>query len=496
MPTLRMTDALVRQAPCLLDKDGKPTRTDYFDAHPRDRQRGLVLRVSPVKDENGMWQFTRTWSVLCRVAGSPTLRRFTLGDYPSYGLGEARDEAAEIIKKAKRGIDHQKEREKARIEAEIAGRDTIEALVEDFLDDMEKRPKKRGGGKRSTRYVEETNRNFSNHVLPRWASRNVREIRRRDVIELLGSVANDSGPIARNRVLSGLGAFFNWAVIDREILDANPAVRMEKEAEIPRDRMLTNDEIRDLWRVLLDRGYPFGGFYRMALLTGQRRDEIAGMRWGELNEKDATWTIPGTRTKGKRKQIVPLSAGAMEVLAQARKQIADIARITGRKEPVEFVFTTSLDAPISGFSRAKRNLDHALECARRRARDLPEKDDELRKALKLGSDKDLPRYFESWHNHDLRRTLSDNLEKHLKIPEWVIAKILNHTERGVTRRHYLPGDPLPEMRKALDAWNERLSGIINSASPAPVSVPADNVVPIDGGRRPRRTRKIHVAAGQ
>jgi hypothetical protein len=96
-----MTDAVVRQA-----RAAPGTRVDYFDAHPRDRQRGLVLRVSvSTADEGAALRIARSWAVLYRVKGSTKLRRATIGPYPMYGLGEARKLAEEIIKQARRGID-------------------------------------------------------------------------------------------------------------------------------------------------------------------------------------------------------------------------------------------------------------------------------------------------------------------------------------------------------------------------------------------------------
>src|ERR1017187_6379261 len=125
MPTLKMTDAAIQRAAA---PPGE--RVDYFDNHPRDRQRGLVLRVSGPSE--GHPNGSRTWAVLYRVKGSPKLRRFTLGDYPTYGLGDAREHAGEIVKAARRGNDPAKERQAAAVAAEFRGKDTIEAMVADF----------------------------------------------------------------------------------------------------------------------------------------------------------------------------------------------------------------------------------------------------------------------------------------------------------------------------------------------------------------------------
>ena len=445
MPKLKMTDAAVRQTTA-----APGDRTDYFDAHPRDRQRGLVLRVSGTREKDGTAMVSRTWVVLGRVRGSTKLRRFSIGSYPAYSLAEAREAAAEIIKQTRRdGIDPLLERKRAAIEAEIAGKDTVAEMVTRFMSDLAKRPKK-NGGMRAARYVEETQRNFSNHVLPRWGAKNIRDIARRDVSDLIDAVAFegtdlrdpgggkrhvDGGGIAANRVYAAVRAFFFWA-LDAGIIESTPAARAAKRGdEIKRDRTLSDDEIRLVWSQAKAMGYPFGQFFLMALATGQRREEVATMRWADVNEKAQVWVIPKEMTKARREHAVPLSRLAMALLAEAKQAATALAkvRLAGESEASPYVFSSRAGRPISGFSKAKRDIDKRIAA-------------ELKKARRAS--------LERWTVHDLRRSAATRLGA-LGVEQSIIGRILNHADGSVTgiyNRHSY----LAEKKIALERWAEHL----------------------------------------
>jgi integrase len=454
MAKLKMTDAVVKQTTA---QPGE--RVDYFDAHPRDRQRGLVLRVSGAREKDGCEKVTRTWAVFCRVKGSKTLRRFTIGPYPETSLGEARDKAAEIIKGARReGADPLRERKEAERAAELIGRDTISALVERFMADMAERPKRKGG-KRSRRYVEETQRNFNNHVLPRWSAKNVHEITRRDVNDLVSEIAKHGsdvkdadgkkrhvagGKIAANRVLAAVRSFFTWA-LKAGIVETTPAAMVDPPGEeIARERTLSDDEIRVIWPAIKALGYPFAAFFMLALATGQRRDEVAKMEWAEIDEKNRTWTIPKEKTKAKRAHVVPLSQLALDIIADAKaaakalaKARADAARLDRIPELPAFVLSTRANRAISGYSAAKADLDEKVAAALKKAR-----------AKKI----------EPWTIHDLRRTCATGIANLGVVPH-VVECVLNHVSgfRSGVAGVYNLSAYLPQMRDALDKWAEHLS---------------------------------------
>jgi integrase len=186
----------------------------------------------------------------------------------------------------------------------------------------------------------------------------------------------------------------------------------------------------------------FKDFYRALILTGQRRGEVAGMTYAELDDLDngdaARWIIPSARTKNKREHIVPLSPATVAILKR-RKAAADkrvAARAKRRKEEIglpEYVFAGHRFVPLSGFSKAKRELDARIT-ALRTACGLPPLPD--------------------WTVHDLRRTMVTMMNEALAVPPHVVEAIVNHVSgvkagvAGVYNRALY----LPERRAALNAW--------------------------------------------
>jgi integrase len=138
-------------------------------------------------------------------------------------------------------------------------------------------------------------------------------------------------------------AVYSWAV-KRGTLTANPLDALPVAPIVKRDRVLSDDELIALWRATTEGPGPFNGIIRMLLLTGQRREEVAGMTWDELSDDRSIWTIPGTRAKNGAAHIVPLSEPAQELLRTAVRLDDDL------------VFP-GLRGTFNGFSKAKAALD-------------------------------------------------------------------------------------------------------------------------------------------
>ncbi len=426
MPTVKLTDAAVQRL-----KAPTGARVDYFDAaFP-----GLALRVSGTVDQRPE---RRTWTLFYRFGRKQRRLTFEPG-YPALGLAEARTAATQAQLQIRAGMDPAAVKGTAK---EKAARkpDTIANVVEMFIRlDLERR-------KRAPRYITDTRRNFSNHVLPRWADRDIRTITRRDVIELLdavmdgGTVAKDAdgtrrklpgGPIIANRTLAAVRALFNWA-LRRGMIDATPAALVEAPGEeTARVRVLTGEEIRAIWAAAEDAAYPFGPFFRLALVTGQRREEVARMQWDHLDLNEGTWTLPAAATKAGRTHIVPLVPLAIEIMKALPHKAFAHGHVT---KPSRYVFTTAGEAPISGFSKAKKRLDQSIA----KHRD--------------GS------ALAAWTVHDLRRTAATEMAR-LGVSRLVIGKVLNHADRSVTGiydRHLY----LPEKRHALEMWAQYLRHLL------------------------------------
>jgi len=416
MPTVKLTDAAVQRL-----KAPPGGRVDYFDAaYP-----GLALRVTGALDQRPE---RRTWTLFYRFGGKQRRMTFEPG-YPALGLAEARDAANKARLAIQAGIDPGAAKAEAKAEAARAP-DTIANVVDIFIRrDLE-------GKKRAPRYIAETRRMFDNHVLPRWADRDIASINRRDVTDLLdavmdsGSVRKDEdgkrrklpgGPIIANRVLAAIRAMFNWA-LRRGIVESTPAALVERPGEeMQRDRTLNAEEIRVLWPRFAALSYPFGHFFQMLLVTGQRREEVAHMRWADVDIHAQLWILPAEATKAARGHAVPLSPLASSVLG-------------GLPKLGTYVFTTTRDRPISGFSKAKARLDT------------------MQSSDGIGG-----RSFGPWTIHDLRRTAATEMGR-LGVSRFIIGKVLNHSDRSVTgiydRHAYLQ-----EKRHALTAWGDYLRSI-------------------------------------
>jgi integrase len=417
MPTVKLTDAAVQRL-----KAPPGGRVDYFDAaYP-----GLALRVTGAVDQRPE---RRTWTLFYRFGGKQRRLTFEPG-YPALGLAEARDTANKAKLAIQAGVDPGAAKAEAKAEAARTP-DTIANVVEVFIRrDLE-------GKKRAPRYIAETRRIFDNHVLPRWADRAIATITRRDVIELLDAVMDSGsvrkgddgkrklpgGPIIANRVLAAVRAMFNWA-LRRGIIEATPAALVERPGEeTRRDRTLKAEEIRVLWPGFGALGYPFGPFFQMALVTGQRRDEVARMRWADIDIGEQLWVLPAEATKASRVHAVPLSP-------------LSIALLEGLPNLGTYVFTTTRDRPISGFSKAKARLDA------------------------MGtSDGANAVAVAPWTIHDLRRTAATEMGR-LGVSRFIIGKVLNHADRSVTgiydRHQYLR-----EKREALETWAGYLTQLVS-----------------------------------
>jgi integrase len=272
----------------------------------------------------------------------------------------------------------------------------------------------------------------------------LREITKPMVHAMLDAIADRGSPIAANRVLAQLKVMCKWAV-GRGIISASPCDGVSapsSERGRARERVLSDDEIRIVWKAADSIGWPFGPIVRLLILTGARRDEVAQMEWRELDLERALWTLPASRSKNRREHTIPLSDMAIDVL-----------RSLPRIERSGFVFTTNGRTPVSGFSKAKPALDHAMaELAGEGASPIP-----------------------AWVLHDLRRTAATNLQK-LGVRLEVTEAVLNHVSGsrsgivGVYQKH----DYASEKRQALDAWARRIEAI--------VSAEASNVVELAKAR--------------
>ncbi|MCF8512688.1 MAG: integrase arm-type DNA-binding domain-containing protein [Rhodobacteraceae bacterium] len=377
----------------------------------------------------------KSWALRYRHGGKP--RKMTLGPYPAFSLASARDEAAKALRMLETGTDPAEER-KVKAATEIEAKRAAESDVRDKVSNVAADFIKRHASRNRT--GDEVAAILRREVLPLWGDRRVQEITRRDVIELLDAVVDRGHPIAANRLRAHLSVFFKWCR-GRDIIKESPVEGTPKPAnENPRDRVLTDAEIRRFWQACEKIGPPFGLLYRFLLLTGQRLREAAEMTDSEVSGNE--WTIPARRAKNGQEHLVPLSEIAKSTLEK-------MPRVVGRKG---FIFSTTGASAVSGYSRGKERLDKAMQ--ELASQELPEDS--------------APTTMAPFTIHDLRRTAATGMAS-LRIAPHVVESVLNHrsgTRRGVAGI-YNRADYAAEKREALEAWARALD-TITAGTPAKV----------------------------
>ncbi|SOR30305.1 Integrase family protein [Methylorubrum extorquens] len=371
----------------------------------------------------------KSWAVRYRVAGRS--RKFTIGSYPLFDLGTARARAREALQMAATGRDPFVEKAAAAEAARAEPVDRIEAVVKLYVD----RHLKPNG---KAAYAAVMEGLLRNHVVPRWGQRRIGEIKRKDVVALCDALTDAGMSTGTNRVFTAARAMFNFA-LQRELIETTPFLGLKPPlAEVSRDRVLTDTEVRLIWRAAERVGFPFGPAVQMLLLTGQRRNEVTQMVRSEV--VGDLWTIPATRTKNSVEHLVPLSAAAQAILG-------NLPRIVGE---AGYVFSRSGTAPISDHSSSKRRFDAAmLAIAREDA---------------AGEGRDPAEIMVApWRLHDLRRTCSTGMAR-LKQPVHVIEAVLNHISgsRGGIAGIYNRYQYLDEKRAALEVWASQVQMITRS----------------------------------
>jgi integrase len=371
----------------------------------------------------------KSFAVRYRHAGKT--RKVTIGNAEALTLEAARDIGRDLLRDAAKGQDPAAGKKAAKAEAlrqaeeeKRAERDLFENVAVDFMKRHAVKNTREGsfletarilGLKRTDDGWDET----GNGVIAEWKGRKVQDITRRDVNTLLDAIVDRGAPVMANRTLAAVRKLLNWCV-SRDVIESSPATLIELPSkESSRKRVLTDDELSLVWNAANGEGYPFGPIVKLMALLGQRENEIARMRWDELDLDGKLWTLPASRTKNDEPHTVPLPDAAVKIL----KAMPDTKTKQG------FVFANYEGKPPTAFSHAKRRIDDAIAAA----------------------NKNMP--IPDWVFHDLRRTMVSGMAR-LQIALPVIEKVINHksgTFRGVVSV-YQHHDFAVEKRKALAAW--------------------------------------------
>jgi integrase len=401
MPTKRLTNKFVENAKAVAGK--RLTVWDSVIGDDVTLSGSFGLRIS----ERG----TKTWVAMYRVddernPAKKKQRFLTIGPHPAIGLGKARELCRDALKKAGQGTDPIEEEKKER-----AKRASI-YLVDEAVDQFIKRY-----AKRQNRSWQQSERILSTYLIPKFGDRPLPSISPQDINAILDDLMDADMPYMANRTLAQVRKFFNWCKNNRHWIEFNPTDGIDPPGkEEPRDRVLEKKEIAAVWNGCDQLGWPFGPLIRLLLLTGQRRDEVARMKWEDLDFETRVWTLPKKETKSDRLHAVPLSRTAVDILQALPRN-------------GEFVLSTNGKTPISGFGNAKARLDKICEIS-------------------------------DWRIHDLRRTVASGMAE-IAIAPHVIEKILNHSTGQISgvaaiyNRHAY----LQEKTEALNAWANALGAI-------------------------------------
>ena len=367
---------------------------------------GLGLRVSPADRKSFIFMY--------RFDGKP--RMMTLGPYPKLKLVAARLKVAQAKDRLSQEIDPGQELIESK--ESLRGAHSVKALIDEYIEKWAK-PRKRSW--------KEDERILRKDVQSVWGKKKAQTIKRRDIVLLLDEIVDRGAPIQANRTLAVIRKMFNFA-LNRGILELSPCVQIPAPSkENQRDRVLSDEEIRSIWLSLDDAGMTkeIQLALKLQIITGQRKGEIIGAEWSDLNLKDGWWIIPKEKAKNNLPHRVPLSSLALKILKEAKK--------LSKGSPFLFPSPTKEKSHIT---------EPAIDRAIRNNREL------------FDIDHFVP--------HDLRRTVASQITA-MGFPRLTVSKILNHVESGVTAvydRHSYD----KEKRVALEKWSKRLEKIVTSSS--------------------------------
>jgi integrase len=348
----------------------------------------------------------RTWIVQYKIG--PRHRRMTLGTVAQYNLDEARNKARIILGRVREGRDPAAEKQ----EAVAAIADRCEKHVRSYL--AFQKPKLRASS------YHRAERHFLDHWKPLLAMP-ITKIDRRVVAQRLTDIVAQRGPAAAGRARAVLSAFFAWAMREG-LVEANPVVATNQPYDNKgRERVLSNEEIARVWRAAGDDS--FGTIVKLLILTGQRREEIGGLSWNEIDFAARLISLPPARVKNGRPHDVPLSGPAIALLRT-------MPETAGRN----LVFGAGARG-LGSYTIPKRMLDARIASA--------------------GGP------MESWCLHDLRRTCATHMAE-LGVQPHVVEAVLNHVsghKAGVAGT-YNKAVYAREKRAALDRWAEHVMALV------------------------------------
>lgn len=416
MTQVKLTNESVRTLPA-----GPKGDAIYPDADSKQGVPGLYLRVRKTG--------ARTYVIQWRQGSGQ--RRSTVGKVGVLTLDDARKKARKLLV----GIDEGNDPIAAKAHAKVSNKLLFEATAKDYLE-------ARAADMKASS-LDQCRRHLQLYFKP-FNRLAVSKIDRALVAAELRTIAKARGAVQADRSRSTLSAFYAWC-IGEGYADENPVIGTNKASpDIGRDRVLTDAELVTIWNALPEGTY--GRIVRLLMLTGQRRDEISGLRWSELSGLDteaAAINLPKERTKNSRPHLVPLSPQSVAVLSE-------VAAIESR----DLLFGSG-EGGFSGFSRCKERLDADI----------------LKRAKETAPDPAEFKPMPEWTLHDLRRTMATRMAD-LGVQPHIIEAVLNHVSghKSGVAGIYNRSTYADEKRAALNLWGSHIATLLARAEGANVTM--------------------------
>jgi integrase len=345
---------------------------------------------------------SRTWLYQFKIGTKH--RRITLGKYPALRPAKARETAAKLHAEVKLGNDP------AGIKAEKTARagETFGSIVERYL-------LARLGTVRPSTHSENTRHLIKN--LKRLHGLHIMQVDRRAIALELSRITEECGPIQANRTRASLCKFLDWCAREG-LIDTNPATYTNVNPEKPRERVLADQEIRQIWKALP--ANDFGWILKLLFLTGMRKLEVADLRWSEIDLERGLIVIPASRSKNRRAHVVPITNPVRAILDT-------LPHRDGR----DHIFGADHGSRgFSGWSFSKNQIDAVVK--------IP-----------------------AWVIHDVRRSVATGMAEIGILPH-IIEAVLNHVSghkagvAGVYNRSRYEA----EKASALARWGEHVTAIV------------------------------------
>ena len=377
----------------------------------------MAVRVTP----NGHKSFVAR----ARIKGQDRPIRYTIGPASLLTVADARQRARDVLLKMQAGADPRQEKRTQEAAIERRKRTTFAAVAEAYIADHVD----------ALRTGARTAADIRRYLIAAWGTVPIESISSDDVAELVQAIVADGKPVMADRVLVYAKHLFKWAASPArprgERLQVNPAAGLSPRdfaiKHEPRQVALNADHLRAIWTCSAQLGEPLASYFKMLLLSGQRRSEIGGLQWSEIDFGEGVIVFPANRMKAGRAHEVPLTG-----------QMVDLLKAIPRTGP--YVFGPRGQQAVCNFDRLKKRLDRLM------GQGHP----------------GLP----AWTIHDIRRAVRTGLGAIPQVPHDVAELMVAHIPPALTRTYNLHGYR-DEKRRGFELWGERLARIVEP--------PADNV---------------------